>query len=144
MAEPFVMDTDLTLGSRLVWVLNRDSVSYTENFKGVPVTVPPFEKKELKMPFLEARQFLGQGKPPAKQDAQGNWLIRPKALYTSDLTKEEKLGTINEVIEKNAHDAEKASVNKCMICNKVMTTEHALKVHIANMHEGADKMDGAA
>lgn len=137
MAEPFVMDTDLSGGSRLVWVLNRDSVPYTENFKDTPITVPPNELKALKMPFLEARQFLGQGKPPAKQDATGRWIVRPKALYTQDLTADEKKGTINEVIERNAVDAEKAAAHKCMICNKGMGSEFALKVHMASSHEGA-------
>lgn len=141
MAEPFVMDTDMSLGSRLVWVLNRDSHPYSEDYKGVLMTIPPNEKKEVKMPFLEARQFLGQAKPLAKQDAQGRWLVRPKALYTTDLSKEEKKGSVNEIIEKNAEEAEKQIANKCMQCGKVMPNEFSLRVHLAEMHEGATKSE---
>lgn len=144
MAEPFVMDTDLSAGSRLVWVLNRNDQPYTEDYKGDKITIPANSKKEVKMPFLEARQFLGQPKPLAKQDATGRWLIPPKALYTIDLSKEEKGGTINEVIEKSAAEAEKGAAFKCMVCNKTMTSDFALKVHISNMHGDATAAGGPA
>lgn len=134
MAEPYVMDTDLSSGSRLVWVLNRDHAPYTENYKGDPITIPPNNEKRVKMPYLEACQFLGQGKPLAKSDVNGNRIIGPKALYKLELTDAEKKGTINEVIEKQV---EKSSPGKCMVCGKDCSSEHGLKVHMANFHEGA-------
>ena len=138
MAEPFVMDTDLSSGHRLVWVLNSDTVPYTEKFKGDPITVPANNEKKLKMPYLEAREFLKQGKPLAQQASNGTYLIRPKALRTEELTAEEKKGTVNEIIEATKPAA---MTNKCMVCGKDCGSEHGLKIHMANFHEGATPGD---
>lgn len=77
------------LGSRKVWVLNRDTEDYSEEFRGQTVTVPANMKKELLMPFLEARRFLGQPKAPANIKVDGTYDTRPKALLTVELTDEE-------------------------------------------------------
>jgi hypothetical protein len=138
MSTPLIMDSDLSLGSRLVWVLNRDTEPYTEKFRDEFITVPPNKEKKVKMPFLEARQFLGQGKPPAEKDVEGNYLPgkRPKALYTIDLTVDE-LGGNSKTLDVAMKATEAAIANKCMICNKQMGSEYALKVHLANMHPDA-------
>lgn len=74
--------------NRLVWVLNRHHMAYTEEFKGELITIPPNEQRLVKMPFLEARSFLGRGKKPAKKNPDGSWINQPKALYTEEIQDE--------------------------------------------------------
>ena len=77
------------LGSRPVWILNRFHQPYVEDFKGKTIVIPAGERKEVTMPYLEAREFLGRGRPPATQKIDGTWDGVPKALYTHELTAEE-------------------------------------------------------
>lgn len=74
--------------NRLVWVLNRHHMDYTEEFKGELITIPSNNQRLVKMPFLEARSFLGRGKKPAKKNPDGSWLNQPKALYTEEIQDE--------------------------------------------------------
>ena len=131
--EPVVGEHQPTT-NRKVWVLNRDGQPYVEDFKGRKIVVPPNDEKKLKMPFLEARQFLGQPKQPAEQRADGTWITGPKALYTEEIEEEV------EKAEKNAEQQEKGLATTCMICEKKFDTEHALKIHVGRAHPDMEEV----
>ena len=117
-------------GSRLVWVLNRDVNPYRENFNGTDVVIPPNHEKRVKMPFLEARQFLRIGKPKAEYTPTGIVLRGPKALYTEE---------IQEEIEKENASLEGTTKKMtCMICMKKFDSKKALGMHVMRAHPDAE------
>ena len=79
--------------NRKVWVLNRDSETYEETFRGDHLVVPPDEKKELLMPYLKAERFLSQPAPIADAGPDGKprpGMPRGKQLYIQELSSSEK------------------------------------------------------
>jgi len=139
-----VQSTDQTapmgVGSnRLVWVLNRELVPYTETFRGAPITVPPNNEKVLLMQFLAARRFLAQPKAPAESLPDGTIVTPRKALWTLELTDEERetaTGKSKKELEKEEKEIEKAAANVCPICEEGTTfkTRTALKTHMTKKH----------
>lgn len=125
-AEPVVLH-ETTTGTRLVWVLNRDSRPYKEDYNGTLIVVPPNNEKKVKMPFLEARKFLSRGKPPAVYLPNGEVVTGPKALYTEEIAAEVEK-------EKPVVDTD----TKCMICNSVFDSPKALQIHVGRMHKDAE------
>lgn len=115
-------------GSRLVWVLNRDSAPYTENYNGTTVTIPPNHEKSVKMPFLQARHFLSRGKPAAVYTPTGKVVRGPKALYIEEIQSE---------IEAEA-DRSDGMEKTCMICMKKFQNKKALGMHVMRAHPDAE------
>jgi hypothetical protein len=137
--QPTTQFTVPELINRKVWVLNRDSEPYTEEFRGQTITVPADEQKETLMPYLSAEKFLSQPKCPAFTNSRGDYQVRPKALYIQELTKQERIdmeGITQEQMEKEADRFEKATRNICTLCQdgKVFGSEKGLKVHMKKMH----------
>ena len=127
---PEVKPEESTVFNRNVWVLNSDSVSYTEEFNGETIVVPPNNEKKVQMPYLEARRFLGRGRPPGEQDHMGNWIVRPKALRTEE---------ISPVRAQDFDAATEASEHRCQICSREFGSLHGLKIHVSTQHPNAEK-----
>jgi hypothetical protein len=125
-------------GSRKVWVLNRWTEPYRENFKGREIVVPPNGKKELLMPVLEANRFLSR--PAVIVTSQeirpdGTYPVIPKALYIQELSVEERAdmeGKPVETIEKEQKEA--ASLKMCSVCGDSFKNEAGLKIHLGRAH----------
>lgn len=89
------------LGSRLVWVLNRDEKEYKGTFQGIKIVIPPDLQKVPKhvrdggnlMGYLDARHFITDLKEPQGFQEMPNGdrlpIFGPKALFSKDLTEEE-------------------------------------------------------
>ena len=127
------------ISNRRVWVINHDKEEYVEKFKATTYRIPPNGEKKVLLPFLTARKFLAQGKPPAEQNpADRTWLVKPKALQTIELTEEERKkldGGLN--LEAEAKKETEAFKNMCMICNKKLKTPAVFKAHMAKEHPDA-------
>lgn len=116
--------------SRLVWVLNRDSEWYREDFNGRTIEVPPNHEKRLKMPFLEARRFLSRGKPMAEYTPTGVRVRGPKALYTEEIA--EEIEREEKILTKSP------KVFKCMVCAKNFESQKGLGLHVMRAHPDAE------
>lgn len=139
MGNAQIVSTDFSaaIQTRMVWVLNSDFRSYTEDYRGKPLTVPPNSQKIPKriydggnlMEFIEARMFLGNMKVPQKID--GKWVETPKALRTEELTEKEYkeiFGKDASALKKEAAEFEKKSKRKLnselkKVSNKVEVEE---------------------
>lgn len=127
------------VAQRRVWVINNHTEEYTETFKNKTYVIPPNGEKKVLLPFLTARKFLAQGKPPAERHPRtGEWLHKPKALQTVELTEEERKSLDKGLdLAAESKKEENAFKNMCMICNKQFKTAPALKAHTTKDHPNA-------